>query len=342
MSVLVAATLAAATLAAAALAPTLLPEEPLRRHAFEGRHMGTTFRIVVFAPDSATAADGVAAAFGVIAELDARLSDYDPSSELSRLGEVAGMGRGREVSPELGEVLAVARTWSERTDGAFDVTVGPVTQLWRWSARRGALPDSARLARARAAVGWRYLELAADRQTARLTRPGMALDVGGIAKGWAADAALAALARRGLTSALVDAGGDIAVGEAPPGEAGWRIAVDGMDTGDGAYGIAADSDGARRTLTLAGVGVATSGDAFRFFEADGVRYSHIVDPRTGLGVTGPRAVTVIAPDATTADVLASALAVLDEAAGRALVASVPGARIVEDTTRDTLAKEPST
>lgn len=291
--------------------------------------MGTTFRIVVFAPDSAIAARGAAAAFAIIAGLGLRFSDYDPASEVSRLGEVAGLGRGREVSRELLDILALARAWSERTGGAFDVTVGPLTRLWRWSARRGELPDSARVARARAAVGWPYLEVDGDAGAVRLTRPGMAIDLGAIAKGYAADAALAELARRGLPSALVDAGGDIAVGEAPPGEAGWRVAV-----------APGGSDGAPRTLSLAGVGVATSGDQFRYFEVDGVRYSHVLDPRTGLGVTRPVAVTVIARDAATADVLASALSVLDEATGRALVRSVRGARAVHLGAPHTHAKEP--
>ncbi|HUG40899.1 MAG TPA: FAD:protein FMN transferase [Longimicrobiales bacterium] len=280
--------------------------------------MGTTFRVVLFAPDSATAAAGAAAAFERIADLDRRLSDYDPESELSRLAEVAGAGHGRAVSPALADILAIARGWSERTGGAFDVTVGPLTRLWRWSARRGELPDSVRLARARAAVGWRCLDVDTATGVVRLARPGMALDLGGIAKGYAADAALAELARRGLRAALVDAGGDIAMGDAPPGEEGWHVAVE-REGGAAAGGA----------LVVANAGVATSGAAFRYFEAGGFRYSHIVDPRTGLGVTRSRAVTVVAPDATTADVLASALSVLDDAAGRALVASVPGARVID-------------
>jgi thiamine biosynthesis lipoprotein len=305
-------------------AAAVSPVDSLRRFAFAERHMGSPFRVLVFAPDSAAAAEGAEAAFDVIGRLDRLLSDYDPDSELSRLGEVAGRAGGREVSRELLDALHTARSWAERTNGAFDPTIGPLTRLWRWSSRRGALPDSARLARARAAVGWRALEVDRAARRVRLTRPGMALDLGGIAKGYAADAALAALARLGLRSALVDAGGDIAVGDPPPGEAGWRVAVDGGAVAEGTAGEAPAAP-----LVLARVGVATSGDAYRFIEVDGVRYSHIVDPRTGLGVTRPDAVTVIAPDATTADVLASALSVLDGTEGRRLMASVPGARIVE-------------
>lgn len=318
---------------AAVAAAVSVRDLDLTRFEFAAEHMGTTFRIVVFAPDSATAADGAGAAFAVVARLDGRLSDWDPESELSRLGEVAGTGVGRPVSRELWRALSLARHWAERTDGAFDPTVGPLTRLWRWSARRGELPDSARLAQARASVGWRHLGLVGGTGTAdaedgapagsgdrvvRLERPGMALDLGGIAKGLAADAALAELARRDLHAALVDAGGDIALGSPPPGRTGWTVGVD-----DG-HGTASAPSPIR---PLAHVGIATSGDRYRSFEVDGVRYSHIIDPRTGLGVSRPRSVTVIAPDATTADVLASALSVLDPAAGRTLVDSLPGVRV---------------
>lgn len=316
------------------------------RFEFAEPHMGTAFRVVLFADDSAEAAAAAEAAFAVIADLDARLSDWDPDSELSRLSEVAGTAEGREVSPELWGALSLARAWAERSDGAFDPTVGPLSRLWRWSARRGELPDSARLARARAAVGWRHLRLegggddravrpaaparpeheqdasearaASARRVVYLDRPGMALDLGGIAKGIAADAALSELTRRGFPGSLVDAGGDLALGDPPPGAEGWRVAVGSVEV---------EGEAAAGTVVLANVGVASSGDRYRYLEVDGVRYSHILDPRTGLGVRGPRTVTVIAPDAATADVLASALSVMEAEAGRALVASVPGARI---------------
>lgn len=264
--------------------------------------MGTVFRVVVHAPDRARAEAAADAAFAVVARLDSLFSDYRPDSEVARVARTAGEGGAVPASAELLAVLERAATWSARTGGAFDVTAGPLTRLWRWSSRRGELPDPGRLARARAAVGHRHLVVDAAAGTVRLERPGMALDLGGIGKGFAADAALRELARRGLASALVDAGGDVAVGDPPPGRAGWRIAV----PGGGA-------------LVLSGAGVATSGDRHRHIEVDGVRYSHVVDPRTGLGVPDAPTVTVVAPDATTADVLASALGVLGPEEGRRLV-----------------------
>lgn len=278
------------------------------RFEFERNIMGSPFRLVVFASDEMVARSGAEAAFHETARLDSLFSDYRTDSEIAFLAARGGDGAALPVSKDLWCVLRTARRWSELTHGAFDVTVGPLTRLWRWSARRGELPPSDRLRPALSAVGFRDLFLDSARQTIRLERPGMALDLGGIAKGYAADVALGALRRRGLAMALVDAGGDVVVGDAPPGEAGWRIAIPGG-----------------QRLVLSHAAVATSGDRYRYVEINGVRYSHIVDPRTGLGVPDAPTVTVVAPDGTTADVLASALTVLDPAAGQALVRKVPGA-----------------
>jgi thiamine biosynthesis lipoprotein len=268
--------------------------------------MGVPFRLVAYGAEEGPARAALSAAFATVARIDSLMSDYRPDSEVSLLSDLSGR-RAAKVSAETWQVLSLARTWSERTGGAFDVTVGPLTRLWRWSSRRGELPDPARLERARSAVGHGYLVLDADRRTAWLEREGMALDLGGIAKGFAADAALATLIEQGLSSALVDAGGDLALGAPPPRAEGWRVVVPGGDV-----------------LLLARSGIATSGDRHRWVEIEGVRYSHVVDARTGLGLVEAPTVAVVAPDATTADVLASALSVLDTDAGEALVRSLRG------------------
>ncbi|MEJ2204894.1 MAG: FAD:protein FMN transferase [Gemmatimonadota bacterium] len=270
--------------------------------------MGSPFRLVVYAVDEASAREGAEAAFHEVARLDSLFSDYRTDSEIAFLAARSGDGAALPVSQDLWGLLRTARRWSELTDGAFDVTVGPLTRLWRWSARRGELPPSGRLRSALGAVGFRNLSFDSARQAVRLERPAMALDLGGIAKGYAADVALGTLRRRGLEIALVDAGGDVVAGDAPPGESGWRIVIPGG-----------------QHVLLRHAALATSGDRYRYVEIDGVRYSHIVDPRTGLGVPDAPTVTVMAPDGTTADVLASALTVLAPAAGRALVREVPGA-----------------
>jgi thiamine biosynthesis lipoprotein len=263
--------------------------------------MGTAARIVLYAPDDEEADRGARAAFEEIARIEACISDYDPESELSRLRE------GEQVvSEKLFEVLAAARHFSEITGGAFDVTVGPVVALWR----RGVPPDQAEREAALESVGWRNLVLDPSRRTVRLAKPGMRLDPGGIGKGYAADEALSLLARQGVRRALVDLGGDLALGDPPPGRSGWRVEIEGEE--------------GRREILLSNCGVAASGDTERFVEAGGRRYSHILDPRTGIGVEHGRRVSVVAPDCTTADALATALSVLSPEEGALLVASLPG------------------
>jgi thiamine biosynthesis lipoprotein len=202
-----------------------------------------------------------------------------------------------------------------RTGGAFDVTVGPLSRLWRRARVTGEPPDPAAVAAAKALVGYQHVELPSP-GTARLTMAGMLLDLGGIAKGYAADQALAALRVHGASRALVAIGGDVAVGDAPPGKDGWIVAVAPL-------GPAAGGDVA--PLTLRHSAVSTSGDAEQHFERNGTRYSHILTPRTGHSLDGRRGVTVVASDGLTADGLATAVSVLGRERGLALIDDTPGA-----------------
>jgi thiamine biosynthesis lipoprotein len=277
--------------------------------------MGVPFKIIFYAPDDTAAKGAFEAAFARIAELNAILSDYDPHSELSRLGRTAGSQAAVAVSDDLWHVLARSQLLAARTGGAFDVTVGPYVRLWRRARRNKEMPTSARLAEARAAVGHRYLKLDERRQTAELLRRGMRLDLGGIAMGYAVDEALAVLKARGIARALVDASGDIGAGDPPPGKNGWTIGV---------VPLSADSTPSRE-IVLANAAVTTSGDAFQHVVVGGRRYSHIVDPRSGLGLTDHSGVTVIAPDCITADSLATAVSVLGPDAGLKFIEATPGA-----------------
>lgn len=292
----------------------------LQRFQRSERHMATAFTIVAYADTESVADAALTAAFARIAALDARLNDYNPDSELSALSRRAPTAEPVAVSDDLWRVLERSQAWARRTDGAFDATVGPLTTLWRQARVRRRLAAPERLAAARAAVGHGLVRLDADGRGVALAGTGMRFDLGGIAQGFAADAALAVLHDHGLERALVNASGDIACGLPPPGKEGWTI------------GIAATrpDDPPTSFVRLAGCGISTSGDAFQSVEIDGVRYSHIVDPRTGLGLTERRSATVIAPDCTTADALATALCVLGADRGLALVETLPGveARIV--------------
>lgn len=285
------------------------------RLSFSHAAMGTEFVIVMFTDDVAAGDRAAAAAFARIDALDTILSDYLPMSEVSRLARTAGLGSATAVSDDLWAVLWQSRRWSVRTGGAFDVTVGPLSRLGRWSARRGIRPPPERLAEARAAVGVEQLVLDPASHTVRLVGPKMRLDFGGIGKGYAADEALAVLRDHGVTRALIDAGGDLVIGGAPPGKAGWRVAIPAL--ADGTLGT--------RVVALKETAVATSGDQFRHVWVDGRRVSHIVDPDQGTGLTERRIVTVVSGRGTDADALATAVSVLGRARGLTLLADLPEA-----------------
>ncbi len=274
-------------------------EPGLTRFEFVEPQMGTQFRIVVWSADEATAKQASQAAFRRVADLNGSMSDYLPESELMRLCKKAG-GPAVPVSPDLFAVLTRAAEISRITDGNFDVTVGPVVRLWRRSRRSQLLPADKELAAAKALVDYRLLELNPVSRTARLAKPGMMLDLGGIAKGYTAEAAQAVLKQHDIARALVAAGGDIAVSGPPPGKPGWEIGI--------ARAPGEPTDGP--TLILHDCGVSTSGDAEQYVEIGGKRYSHIVDPRTGLGLTDSWQVTVIAPNATTSDGMTKVLCIL--------------------------------
>jgi len=305
------------------------PAEPgLVRYEFERPAMGTLFRLVLYAPDEPAARAAAEEAFARIRALDGSLSDYDPESELSRLGALSDDGPAGPVpvSDDLGRVLALSQQLARASDGAFDVTVGPLVRLWRRARRQDELPGEERLAAASAAVGFRKLELGDDGRVSLRAR-GMRLDLGGIAKGFALDEAVRVLRRRGLECVLVDGGGDLRVGAAPPGRAGWRIALVRGEAGGGPD-LRESQDG----LLLADAAVATSGDLERFFELGGRRYSHILDPRTGRALEERRLVSVVVPAAAAgtgdpgalADGLATAVSVLGPELGLRLVARYPG------------------
>ena len=308
MTAALAACVSVAVVASAGRAPSL------SRFESSEQHMGTTFTVVLYAPDAAGAARAAGAAFARIAGLDARLSDYRQNSEAMRLTRDAVASPVR-VSDDLYRVLSLSLAMSSRTGGAFDVTVGPLSHLWRRARRQSELPDAGDVDAARAVSGSALVHLDAASRSVKVARPGMRLDFGGIAKGYAADRSLDALRDMGIRRALVVAGGDVAAGEPPPGERGWRVAIAPFDTA---------TPGATRSLTLATAAVSTSGDAEQWVEIGGVRYSHILDPRTGRPLTGHRQATVVARDAATSDMLATALCVLGEE-GLRLADRTPGA-----------------
>ena len=274
-------------------------------------HMGTLVRIVLYAPSTAAGEAAAQAAFARIADIDARLSDYRDDSEVAALSRAAA-GVAVPVGEDLSAVLAASDALARRTDGAFDITAGRLTHLWRRARRLNAWPDAAHVAAARAAGGFATVRLDARRRTVTLAEAGLEIDAGGIAKGYAAEAALGVLRGKGIRAALVAIAGDIAAGDAPPGQAGWRIAIPQLASGEPHW------------IAIANAAVSTSGDAEQWMTVDGVRRSHVIDLRTGWPVTGRRATSVVAAHGIDADAVSTAINVLDDDAGARLLRTVRG------------------
>ena len=273
-------------------------EAKLLRFEESRLEMGTLFRMVVYAENEEMAKQGLGAAFARVSKLNSLLSDYLPQSELSQLSESSGKGEIRKVSDELWTVLKAADKVSRKSAGAFDVTVGPHARLWKIARAKREMPTKARLQMFRDAVGYWNIEYFPKKQSVRLKADKMFLDLGGIAKGYAADEALKTLQDNGIESVLIDAGGDLVLGNAPPERKGWKIAVGGNVHPD------------LPVLEISNCAVATSGDTEQFVEIKGKRYSHIVNPRSAIGMTNQRQATIISPTGIYADALASTACIL--------------------------------
>jgi thiamine biosynthesis lipoprotein len=292
-----------------------LPRTDLQRFEAVEPHMGTLVRITLYAAGEPAATAAFRAAFDRIRALDRILSDYQPDSELNRLTTTA-VRRPVGVSEDLFAVLAASQALAEATGGAFDVTQGPVIRLWREARRTEHLPDAAALEQAAARNGFRKLHLNADGRSVTLDVAGMALDVGAIGKGYAASEAVEVLTASGIHSALVAISGDLAFSAAPPGRRGWRVGVHSLD--ESVTNVPA-------TLELTHAAVSTSGSSEQYVEIGGRRYSHVIDPMSGMGLTDDITVTVIARNGLDADGLDTAISLVGPERGLALVDAHPDA-----------------
>lgn len=264
--------------------------------------MGTTVTI------KAEASPGdVQQAFEAIKKINFLMNDYDPQSEISTLSRK----RELKVSSDLKEVILRAIHFSRLTEGAFDITVGPLVSLWQKMEKEGRLPTPEQIRDALSVVGYQDIKVSDD--TIVLGRKGMRLDVGGIAKGYAVDKAIEVLKERGIKNALVDAGGDMyCLGNGPDGK--WRVGIQHPRKMEKVAEI----------IEVKDRGVATSGDYRRYYSIKGRRFGHIIDPVTGWTVQDrPDSVTIIAPDATSADALATGVFVLGPEKGMKLINNLP-------------------
>lgn len=266
------------------------------RYSYEKGMMGSPFVLTFYAQNDALAKVAADSVFSRIQQLNDSLSDYRDGSEINRLSATSGSDTWMKVSDDLYHILAVSQDFSIKTKGAFDVTLGPVVQIWRRAVRKSYMPQKSDIKEALSKTGYKKIHFDKKNHKIKLDQKGMRLDIGGLGKGFAADEGMKVFEYYGITSVLIDAGGKLAIGSPPPGDNGWLIKI---STGRDSVG----------TVSLANVGVATSGPTYRFLEINGKHYSHILDPKTGIGLLYNVRTTVISPNATEADVLATSFSV---------------------------------
>ncbi len=274
--------------------------------------MGTLFTLIFYAPDDSAAQSAADLAFDRVEQLNTILSDYDPDSNLNKLSARSGSDKFIPVDSTLFNVVSKSQEIAEETDGAFDITIGPFVRLWREirQMEEPELPDQQVLKDLGTRIGYQHVAVDSATTSIALKKENMQLDLGGIAKGYTTDEVLRILRKQNIHSALIDAGGDIRIGDPPPGKKGWIIRIPVH---------AKDGTSDNLTLQLSNRAIATSGDLFQYVYINGERYSHIIDPKSGMGLTTQSMVTVIAPNGITADSYASALSVMDTEEGISLI-----------------------
>lgn len=272
--------------------------------------MGSPFQIIFYTSDSVTANRLANESYALVDSLNAIFSDYEQNSELNLLCATAGRDSFVAVSPALFDILSIAKNAWKKSDGAFDITVGPLSRLWRKARREKKFPDASLVSATKSKTGFDKIEIDATHHSVRLKEEGMQLDLGGIAAGYMAQKVVDRLNSRGVASALVNASGDIVCSNKPPDKQAWEVAV---NVPGEAFELLDE------TIKVENKSVSTSGNVFQYIEHEGKKYSHIVDVKTGYGVTLQRNVTIIAPDGTTADWLATACSILPLSKAKKLV-----------------------
>ncbi|WP_229208423.1 FAD:protein FMN transferase [Dyadobacter psychrophilus] len=284
------------------------------RYSFEKGMMGSPFKLVFYAKNDSIANIAAQSAFKRIEKLNEILSDYRDGSEINMLSAQSGSGKWVPVSDDLFNILAISQDISKKTDGAFDATLGPVVQMWRHATRKGVFPQETEIREAMSKTGYTKMKLDSKAKRVFLSQKGMRLDIGGLGKGFAAEEAVKVLKSFGIKSIMMDAGGKIVLTNPPPGTKGWNITIsNGSDS--------------LKTMALSHIALATSGPTYRYMEYNGIRYSHIVDPKTGIGLLFHVRTTAISPDGTVADALATAFSVAGIEKSKKIIALFPDSKV---------------
>lgn len=296
-----------------------------QRQEFFHPQMGTLFQIILYPKDTLQGQAVARQLFARIDSLNATFSDYLENSEITRLSASAGSGHKVKVSRDMWRLLRISHKISHASDGAFDLSIGPLTKLWRRAFRQGQFPALKEVAAAQQKVNYRAIQFYPLSRQVQLQMAGMRLDAGGIAKGFAVDECFKIIQKAGIRSALVAAGGDIRVSAAPPDKPHWIIASKGPN----AVGEIEDQE-----LQLTQTCVSTSGDTYRFLDWEGRRYSHIIDPRTGLGMQHRQFTRVSGPSSTWVDGLDTAANVMSPEDRKKLMKKFPRYKLEQYKSKD--------
>jgi len=297
---------------------TPLVHAQARKFSYSEMKMGSPFNIIIVSADSVKANHLARKSFQLVDSLNHIFSNYDSSSELSKINAAAGL-LPYKMSPAMLDLVLKAKQAFIQSKGAYDISIGPLSNLWRNARKAKDFPSATTVIATKKLVGLDQVKINKRLGTIFLPTSGMQLDFGGIAKGYIAQWVIDYLKTNGIQEALADAGGDIVMSGAPLNTKGWLIGVNLPETTD---------DLVHKNLQLYNYAVATSGDVYQYFEKQGVKYSHIINPLTGYGVTHLRNVTIIAKTGATADWLATACSILPIKQAKALALSNHAALLV--------------
>ena len=281
---------------------TLAGNTQLKRFTFSQPKMGSPFNIIFYSGDSLQANKTAMQCFQMVDSFVIIFSDYLDSSELNKLCAKAGKTNNSvTVSPALFDILLISKIAYEKSDGTFDITLGPLTKLWRRARKEKIFPVDKTVKEKLALTGFKKIRIDTATHKIQLLQPGMQLDLGGIAQGYIAQRVIDFLKTKNIANALVDVSGDIVTIGAPPNTNGWTVGVNVPEKTDELQ---------KQKLLISNKSVTTSGDVYQYMDHNGKRYSHILNPRTGYGITSQKNVTVIANDGTTADWLTKPCSIL--------------------------------
>ena len=292
----------------------------MSRFSFSEQKMGSPLNIIFYTIDSVNANKQAIACFKLVDSLNHIFSNYDSTSELSLINKNAGIGK-IIASPLMWELLLKSKQAFIKSRGAYNIAMGPLTQVWRIARRSKQFPTETEITHKRMLCDFNKVKMNEEDHSVFLSMKGMQLDFGGIGKGYIAQKVVDYLKSQGITKSLVDAGGDIVFGDAPIHKKGWSVGVNKPEQAE---------DLLPKKLQLHNLSVATSGDVYQFIEHLGKKYSHIIDPATGYGVTSLRNVTVIAKEGAIADWLATACSILPIEQAKKLAISMQAELLISE------------